>query len=117
MDTDYLRSTIGNALSEGCAATALAHPPDPVDFLSSWLVQYARNKGIRGEMAEEKREELERERIATERAEAEAREKKDREECLEMALDRVAGFSDDAWLMWTRALQEARKNTGQLNCM
>ncbi|GAQ82871.1 hypothetical protein KFL_001270140 [Klebsormidium nitens] len=112
MDTDYLKSTIGNALSEGCAATALAHPPDPVDFLSSWLVQYARNKSIRAGMAEEKREELERERLANERAEAEEREKKDKEMWREMGLERVAGFSDDAWLMWTRALEEARKHTG-----
>lgn len=114
MDTDYLKSTIGNALSEGCAATALAHPPDPVDFLSSWLVQYARNKSIRADMAEEKREELERERLANERAEAEEREKKDKEMWREMGLERVVGFSDDAWLMWSRALEEARKHTGQL---
>jgi hypothetical protein len=112
MDTEYLRSTIGEALSQACAATALSHPSDPVEFLSSWLLQYARNKHIRAGMAEEKREELEKERAEREKLEAGERTRAKREALRRGALERVAAITDDAWLLWRSALEEARKHTG-----
>jgi hypothetical protein len=39
MEVAYLKDTIGEALSEGCASTAIAAPGDPVEFLGKWLLK------------------------------------------------------------------------------
>lgn len=40
MEVAYLKGTIGEALAEGCAATAIAAPGDPVEHLGLWLLKY-----------------------------------------------------------------------------
>ena len=37
LDTDYLKLTVGDALTRGCAATATVRPADSVDYLAKWL--------------------------------------------------------------------------------
>ena len=37
MDTEYLKSTVGPALAQGCAAVAAARPIDPIEYLADWL--------------------------------------------------------------------------------
>ena len=39
MDTKYLKSTVGDALAQGCAAVVAARPVDPVEYLGQWLAQ------------------------------------------------------------------------------
>jgi len=41
MDADYLKKTIGDALSEGMARVVAQQPADAVDFLGRFLVNYA----------------------------------------------------------------------------
>ena len=40
MDTDYLKLTVGDALTRGCAATATVRPADSVEYLAKWLHKY-----------------------------------------------------------------------------
>ena len=40
MDTNYLKDTVGDALTRGCAATATVRPGDPVEYLANWLHKY-----------------------------------------------------------------------------
>lgn len=37
MDTEYLKLTVGDALTRGCAATATVRPADSVEYLAKWL--------------------------------------------------------------------------------
>lgn len=39
MDTEYLKLTVGDALTRGCAATATVRPADSVEYLAEWLHQ------------------------------------------------------------------------------
>ena len=38
-DADYLKTLIGEVLSQGLAATLIESPEDPVDYLGNWLVK------------------------------------------------------------------------------
>ena len=38
------KETVGEALKEGLAEVALVRPVDPIEYLSSWLLQYKENK-------------------------------------------------------------------------
>ena len=38
-DAMYVKELIGGPLAQGCAAVIAANPQDPIDFLSSWLLQ------------------------------------------------------------------------------
>jgi hypothetical protein len=44
MDTDYLKSSVGDALTQGLAAVAVKQPNDPVEFLGNFLVAYVDTK-------------------------------------------------------------------------
>jgi hypothetical protein len=44
MDTAYIQQTVGPALQEGLAATIAAHPADPVQYLSDWLMKHIGNQ-------------------------------------------------------------------------
>ena len=39
MDTEYLKNTVGDALTRGCAVTATVRPADSVEYLANWLQQ------------------------------------------------------------------------------
>ena len=39
MEVEYLKKSIGGPLAEGCAATVVAAPSDPVEYLGLWLLQ------------------------------------------------------------------------------
>jgi hypothetical protein len=39
MDTQYLKENVGTALADGVAATLLANPHDPVEYLAHWLLK------------------------------------------------------------------------------
>ena len=38
-NAEYLRVTVGAVLSKGIAATTLAQPSDPVEYLATWLLR------------------------------------------------------------------------------
>jgi hypothetical protein len=38
-NAEYLRETVGAVLAKGVAATTLAAPADPVEFLANWLLK------------------------------------------------------------------------------
>lgn len=40
-ETQYLKSTIGDILSEGLTEVLVTKPHDPVQFLGQWLLMYA----------------------------------------------------------------------------
>jgi hypothetical protein len=40
MDPNYLKATVGIVLAEGMRATTEADPPDPIEFLATWLLHY-----------------------------------------------------------------------------
>ena len=40
MDTEYLKATVGSALSTGIAETVLMRPEDPVDYLAQRLMKW-----------------------------------------------------------------------------
>ena len=40
MDSEYLKETVGAALSEGLTAVALAQPSDTVEYLGQYLLKY-----------------------------------------------------------------------------
>ena len=40
MDTEYLKASVGNALSTGIAETVLVRPDDPVDYLAQRLLKW-----------------------------------------------------------------------------
>ena len=44
MDADYLKSTLGDLLSEGLAATVLKNPKDKIEYLAEWLLQSVAEK-------------------------------------------------------------------------
>jgi len=37
MDSEYLKNTVGDALTRGCAATATVRPADSLAYLARWL--------------------------------------------------------------------------------
>jgi hypothetical protein len=39
MEVQYLNATVAEALTAGCAATAVAAPADPVEHLGNWLLK------------------------------------------------------------------------------
>jgi hypothetical protein len=39
-NAEYLRKAVGDVLSKGIAATTLAQPNDPVEFLATWLIKW-----------------------------------------------------------------------------
>jgi len=39
-----IKETVGEALKEALAEVALVRPVDPIEYLSSWLLQYKKNK-------------------------------------------------------------------------
>ena len=39
-----VKETVGEALKEGLAEVALVRPVDPIEYLSSWLLQYKENE-------------------------------------------------------------------------
>jgi hypothetical protein len=51
LDTAFLIDTVGEVLSKGIAATALAQPGDPVDYLAQWLLRCAQQRGTCGIVA------------------------------------------------------------------
>jgi hypothetical protein len=44
MDTDYLKSSVGDALTQGLSAVAVKQPEDPVEFLGNFLIAYVDTK-------------------------------------------------------------------------
>ncbi len=44
MDSQYLKDTVGLALSRGVAAASINHPHDPIDYLANWLIKYVENQ-------------------------------------------------------------------------
>lgn len=44
MDAAYLRSNVSDALSQGLAATLVAQPDDPVEYLGRYLLKYVERK-------------------------------------------------------------------------
>lgn len=38
-DTAFLVDTVGDALAKGVAATTIAQPADPVEYLAQWLIR------------------------------------------------------------------------------
>jgi hypothetical protein len=40
MDVDYLKKNVGDVLATGLAAVVMNNPPDSVDFLAKWLLNY-----------------------------------------------------------------------------
>ena len=43
MDVDYLKKNVGETLATGLAAVVMNNPPDSVDFLAKWLLNYVEN--------------------------------------------------------------------------
>lgn len=43
MDAQYLKESVGPALAKGLAATSLARPQDPIEYLANWLIKYVEN--------------------------------------------------------------------------
>merc|ERR1719424_1320923 len=48
-DTDYLKSHVGDALTQGLSAIAVKQPDDPVEFLGNFLVSYVDTKQKKAE--------------------------------------------------------------------
>ena len=44
MSCCVIKETVGEALKEALAEVALVRPVDPIEYLSSWLLQYKKNK-------------------------------------------------------------------------
>ena len=40
MDVEYLKTNVGETLATGLANVVMCNPPDPVDFLAKWLLNY-----------------------------------------------------------------------------
>ena len=43
-EVTYVKETVGETLKEALAEVALIRPVDPIEYLSSWLLQYKKNK-------------------------------------------------------------------------
>ncbi|KAJ7294259.1 hypothetical protein O6H91_Y270000 [Diphasiastrum complanatum] len=55
MDADYLKNTVGLVVARACSAVVAAEPPDPIAYLSLWLLKYIQNVSILDNFHEEKR--------------------------------------------------------------
>lgn len=44
MDNDYLKASVGDALTQGLSAVAVKQPDDPVEFLGNFLIAYVDTK-------------------------------------------------------------------------
>mmetsp|Transcript_31137 Transcript_31137/g.77492 ORF Transcript_31137/g.77492 Transcript_31137/m.77492 type:complete len:512 (-) Transcript_31137:119-1654(-) len=54
LDTEYLKNTVGDALTRGCAATATIRPTDSIEYLAKWLHKYVKNESIKERFFAEK---------------------------------------------------------------
>eukprot|EP01112_Ceratiomyxa_fruticulosa_P001206 TRINITY_DN1120_c0_g1_i1.p1 TRINITY_DN1120_c0_g1~~TRINITY_DN1120_c0_g1_i1.p1 ORF type:complete len:338 (+),score=118.86 TRINITY_DN1120_c0_g1_i1:2-1015(+) len=52
-DVEYLKTAVGDALSKGIAATTVALPEDPVEYLGNWLLKYLENQKREGILKQE----------------------------------------------------------------
>ena len=43
MESEYVRRSVGQALTLGLAEVATVRPADPVEYLALWLLQHKRN--------------------------------------------------------------------------
>eukprot|EP00033_Pygsuia_biforma_P001858 GCRY01002077.1.p1 GENE.GCRY01002077.1~~GCRY01002077.1.p1 ORF type:complete len:403 (-),score=127.15 GCRY01002077.1:340-1548(-) len=77
MDSNYLKSTVGETLSEALAQAAIIKPADPIAFVAHYLLKYNENVALQ-KKREEDAIQLEKERV--EYAERMERERKMREE-------------------------------------
>ncbi|GHP11270.1 hypothetical protein PPROV_000999800 [Pycnococcus provasolii] len=112
MDAAYLKDTVGPALASACAATAIAMPPDPVEYLGMYLLKHVKNVQVETAFFDEKAVRLAREQEEAEKAEvaalaaaqlAEAKEKAvaqvralvaEPNECLQAAVDVISKFTE-----------------------
>lgn len=51
MDAAYLKENVGEVLADGLAAVILANPPDKVEYLGMWLLNYVEKKTAEAEAA------------------------------------------------------------------
>eukprot|EP00238_Polyblepharides_amylifera_P001938 CAMPEP_0196601920 /NCGR_PEP_ID=MMETSP1081-20130531/96160_1 /TAXON_ID=36882 /ORGANISM="Pyramimonas amylifera, Strain CCMP720" /LENGTH=652 /DNA_ID=CAMNT_0041927817 /DNA_START=79 /DNA_END=2037 /DNA_ORIENTATION=- len=116
MEVAYLKGTIGEAMTEGCAATAIAAPTDPVEYLGLWLLKYVENRSIVIEVAAEK--EIVLKHIAEE--EAEDLEIKKAEKLAldqrERSISHLKQFTSDPYILFCEAVQAVVKQTGAGAC-
>lgn len=110
-ETAYLRELVGDALSRGCAATAVAQPNDPVEYLGQWLLRYVKNAEVEGKFYQEKQAAS----IAeAKRYEAEVTAKRTAENMIsdkKAALDKLAGTVADPETLWQQAVDLVQKYT------
>lgn len=115
MDSDYLKSTVGNVLAQGIAETVLVRPEDPVDFLAKFLLRSEVDKEAAAERknaiaAAEKARVAKADQDAIARAEARKTEKKEARLEAHYMLELQSVKSNDA--MWTAAVDQIALLTG-----
>ncbi|KAJ7294257.1 hypothetical protein O6H91_Y270000 [Diphasiastrum complanatum] len=112
MDADYLKNTVGLVVARACSAVVAAEPPDPIAYLSLWLLKYIQNVSILDNFHEEKRMRAEMEK----QSEHKLKEAKLQEELEESrrkaAVDNVRNIKDDPYLLWDACLNAISTFTG-----
>lgn len=112
MEQAYLKETIGEALTEGCSAAAIALPTDPVEYLGLWLLKYVENAKIRTETADE---------LLVEQQVEDARKAAEAEEAKKLAaiqhqrvnsIQKLMLFSQDPYELFHEACQTIVAQTG-----
>ncbi|KAK9810063.1 hypothetical protein WJX72_004180 [[Myrmecia] bisecta] len=111
-DSDYLKRTVGDSLSRGCAAVVAANPADPVEYLGLWLLRCVKNAEVEDKRRKQLAADAAAEKALQERlAAAEAKRQAWAAE-KQAALDSLASASTDLWDTWHQACAVCTKYTG-----
>ena len=111
MDSEFLKNTVGDALTRGCAATAAVRPADSLAYLAEWLDKYAKNETIKERLCADKA--AAEDSAATEKAEAAATSAREQDvrSAQAVAIDGLSALVDDPFVLFAKVAEIVEAGT------